>query len=83
MHDLVHEAMKFATEVHRGIDRRRKYSKQPYEVHLKAVAQIVASVSDDPEMIAAAWLHDTVEDTPATIDEIEATFGTGVALLVG
>ena len=82
MHDLVREARKFATEVHRRIDQRRKYNKQPYEVHLKAVAQIVASVSDDPEMLAAAWLHDTVEDTPATIEEIEATFGSGVALLV-
>lgn len=82
MHELVREARKFSTEVHRRIDQRRKYTNKPYEVHLKAVAQIVSSVSDDPEMIAAAWLHDTVEDTPATIDEIEAVFGTNVALLV-
>ena len=82
MHELVREARKFSTEVHRRIDQRRKYTNKPYEVHLKAVTQIVSSVSDDPEMIAAAWLHDTVEDTPATIDEIEAVFGTNVALLV-
>ncbi|WP_419659681.1 metal dependent phosphohydrolase [Desulfosarcina variabilis str. Montpellier] len=82
MHKLVSEARKYATEVHRRIDQRRKYTNQPYEVHLKTVAQIVTTVSDDPEMIAAAWLHDTVEDTPATIEEIEAVFGTNVALLV-
>ena len=40
------------------------------------------SVTDDPEMIAAAWLHDTVEDTPATLDDIEEYFGASVAELV-
>lgn len=75
-------AVKFATQAHRRIDQRRKYSKQPYEVHLKSVAEIVASVTDDEEMLAAAWLHDTVEDTPATIEDIEREFGEGVASLV-
>ena len=75
-------AVKFATQAHRRIDQRRKYSKQPYEVHLKSVADIVASVTDDEEMLAAAWLHDTVEDTPATIEDIEREFGEGVAGLV-
>ncbi len=75
-------AYRFATQAHRRIDQRRKYSKQAYEVHLKAVADIVASVSDDQEMIAAAWLHDTVEDTPATLEDIEREFGAGVAGMV-
>ena len=79
---LVARASRFATQAHRRIDQRRKYSKQSYEVHLKAVADIVASVVDDPEMIAAAWLHDTVEDTPATLEDIEREFGAGVAGLV-
>jgi hypothetical protein len=79
---LVQRAYRFATQAHRRIDQRRKYSKQAYEVHLKAVADIVASVSDDQEMIAAAWLHDTVEDTPATLEDIEREFGAGVAGMV-
>lgn len=82
MHALIQKARTFATQAHRRINQRRKYTHQPYEVHLEAVANIVASVSSDPEMIAAAWLHDTVEDTPVTLREIQANFGTSVALLV-
>lgn len=82
MTDLVERARRFATQAHRRIDQRRKYSKQPYEVHLKAVAELVAGVSDDAQMIAAAWLHDTVEDTPATLEDIAAEFGADVAALV-
>ena len=82
MSDLVERASDYATRAHQRIDQRRKYSKQPYHVHLEAVAKIVASVTDDPEMIAAAWLHDTVEDTPATLEDIEEHFGQSVAELV-
>ena len=82
MHTLIDKARAFATRAHRSIDQRRKYSLLPYEVHLEAVADIVASVSSDPEMIAAAWLHDTVEDTSVTLNEIKENFGKGVALLV-
>ena len=60
----------------------RKYTRQPYDAHLAAVAELVASVTDDPEMIAAAWLHDTVEDTPATFEDIEEEFGADVAAMV-
>jgi hypothetical protein len=80
--DLVEQARHFATQAHQRIDHRRKYSRQPYHVHLEAVAGLVASVSDDAEMIAAAWLHDTVEDTPATLNDIEQQFGVAVAELV-
>jgi hypothetical protein len=82
MDDLVHKARLFATELHQRIDQRRKYSNQPYDVHLKAVADMVAGICADQEMIAAAWLHDTVEDTPATVEDIAREFGTGVARLV-
>lgn len=82
MNDLVERAREFATSAHQRIGHRRKYSKQPYHVHLEAVAKLVAGVSDDPEMIAAAWLHDTVEDTPATLDDIEEHFGVAVSELV-
>ncbi len=80
--ELVRRAEVYATQAHQRIDHRRKYSGKPYQEHLKAVADLVASVSDDAEMIAAAWLHDTVEDTPATLGQIEQEFGPGVVALV-
>jgi hypothetical protein len=80
--DLTSQARRYATEAHARINHRRKYSLVPYDVHLKNVADIVASVTDDQEMIAAAWLHDVVEDTPASFLEIEKEFGMGVADLV-
>jgi hypothetical protein len=80
--DLIARARQYATEAHERIDQRRKYTRQPYQVHLKSVADMVASVSVDAEMIAAAWLHDTVEDTPATFGDLERQFGHGVSLLV-
>ena len=62
MSELVKRASDYATRAHQRIDQRRKYSKQPYHVHLEAVAKTVAGVTDDQEAIAAAWLHDTVND---------------------
>jgi hypothetical protein len=82
MEDLIKRASAYATLAHARIDQRRKYSGQPYDVHLRSVAELVAEVSDDPEMIAAAWLHDTVEDTPATFRDIEDEFGPEIAALV-
>jgi hypothetical protein len=80
--DLIQRARRYATEVHERISQRRKYTLAPYDVHLKAVADLVASVTSDPEMIAAAWLHDTVEDTPTTFEDLEREFGREVMLLV-
>ena len=82
MHDLVDKARRFAIKAHGRLDHRRKYSSEPYPVHLQAVADLVASVGDDPEMIAAAWLHDTVEDTPTTEAELHERFGPEVTQLV-
>src|SRR5690242_10154745 len=82
MTDLVARARAFAIREHRRIDHRRKYSKQPYDVHLAAVADLVADVTEDAEMIAAAWLHDVVEDTPVTLDDVAREFGPAVARLV-
>jgi len=82
MSDLVERAKDFAIHAHKRIFHARKYSLQPYDVHLRGVAELVASVCDDPEIIAAAWLHDTVEDTPATFPEIERAFGPAVMRLV-
>lgn len=83
MADLIERARLFATSAHQRIDQRRKYSGQPYDVHLAAVAALVSTVTDDAETIAAAWLHDVVEDTPVTLDEVRRLFGDGVGQLVG
>ena len=82
MSNLVDRARVYATEAHQRINHRRKYNNEPYHVHLSTVAKLVASVTGDEEMIAAAWLHDTVEDTQATLEDIEAAFGQPVAELV-
>lgn len=82
MEQLVKAAQHFATQAHTQINHLRKYTKQPYQVHLKRVAQAVSEVTDDPEIIAAAWLHDTVEDTPATFEDIEIKFGARVVQFV-
>ena len=75
-------ALAFATMKHGEIDHRRKYTNEPYIEHPKAVAEIVRSVSHSEEMIAAALLHDTVEDTHTTLQEIHDEFGIVVAELV-
>ena len=81
--NLEADALRFATKAHGSIDQRRKYTGEPYIVHPIAVAEIVRAVPHSAEMIAAALLHDVVEDTPVTIAEIEAEFGPPVAELVG
>ena len=82
MTDLIDRARQFATTAHRNVGQLRKYTGQPYEEHLRSVADMVSTVTDDEEMIAAAWLHDVVEDTPTTIEEIERAFGPDVRTLV-
>lgn len=81
--ELVARAMLFAADAHASIDHRRKYTGEPYVVHPIAVAEIVKAVPHTSEMIAAAMLHDTIEDTPVTIEQIDAEFGAAVAELVG
>jgi (p)ppGpp synthase/HD superfamily hydrolase len=80
--DLVTKTREFKQAAHRKKDHRRKYSDELYEVHLITVAAIVASVTQDERTIAAAYLHDVVEDTDVTLDEVEAAFGPDVAELV-
>jgi (p)ppGpp synthase/HD superfamily hydrolase len=79
MNSIVH-AVKFATVAHTG--QTRKYSDRPYIEHPLAVARIVRRFEHDENMIIAAMLHDTVEDTAVTIDDIRLTFGMDVAALV-
>jgi hypothetical protein len=82
MNDIVERAKIYAVQSHSRINHRLKYTLQPYDAHLKAVADLVASVTDDPETIAAAWLHDTVEDTPTTFEDLAQNFGADVTQLV-
>ncbi|WP_263082175.1 HD domain-containing protein [Endozoicomonas sp. Mp262] len=80
--DIEEKAKQFATKAHASIDQRRKYTNEPYINHPAAVVEIVRSVPHTPEMLAAAWLHDTVENTPVTLEEIESNFGKHVMSLV-
>lgn len=80
--DLVERARRYAERAHGAINHRRKYSGRPYTEHLERVAARVAEVTDDAATIAAAWLHDVVEDTPATHGDIAHEFGPRVAELV-
>lgn len=77
---LEQRARAFATMAHRG--QTRKYTGDPYIVHPEAVVKLVASVPHTEAMLAAAWLHDVVEDTPVTLDYLRAEFGVEVAALV-
>lgn len=85
--EMVQLALTVATEAHRSIGQKRKYTGEDYITHPMAVKEIVASVTDDPEILAAALLHDVIEDvypknkmySPWFISEM---FGDRVAMLV-
>ena len=79
---MVVEAKMFATAAHAAIGQKRKYSGDDYIVHPQRVAAIVEKHGGSDEMIAAAWLHDTVEDTDVTPDLITKMFGDNVADIV-
>jgi len=78
--ELVSEAIAFAVKAHDGM--RRKKSEAPYILHPMEAAVIVGTMTDDQNLIAAAALHDVVEDANITIDEIEEKFGKRVRELV-
>jgi (p)ppGpp synthase/HD superfamily hydrolase len=82
MDNLEDRALAFAKAAHESIDQRRKYTNEPYIVHPIAVAELVRSVPHTPEMMAAAYLHDVVEDTPVTIEKVREEFGPQVSELV-
>jgi len=79
---MVVEAKMFATAAHAAIGQKRKYSGDDYIVHPQRVAAIVERHGGTDEMIAAAWLHDTVEDTDVTPILITKMFGVDVADIV-
>jgi (p)ppGpp synthase/HD superfamily hydrolase len=82
--DVVRKAQVYAMAAHAAVGQRRKYTNEPYIVHPAEVAKIVAGVPGaTPDMVAAAWLHDVVEDTGCTFNDIHMGFGIDIATLVG
>ena len=76
----IEKAVLFATKAHAGTCR--KGTDRPYILHPLEAMAIVMKFTDDQDVLAAAILHDTVEDTSVTIDRIEKEFGSRVAALV-
>ena len=77
---LLDRAIIFAVKAHAGTERRGKGF--PYIVHPMEAMEIVATITPDQELLAAAALHDTVEDTSVTVEELRAEFGARIAALV-
>lgn len=77
---MIERARKFAEEAHRG--QTRKYNGQPYFVHPERVAVRLAKLGYGPDVVAAGYLHDVVEDCGIKIEEIKVIFGEKVAGLV-
>ena len=82
MTDLIKRAERFARVCHSG-QCRKGAAKEPYTIHLEEVSSLVEAWGGSEEAIAAAWLHDTVEDCPPTSHkDLVAEFGPYVAELV-
>ncbi len=77
--ELIRRAYEFSAAVHKGQKRR---SGEPYVVHPVEVAGIIADLRLDVPSIVTGLLHDTVEDTLTTLDQVEAEFGSEIATLV-
>ncbi|MGP9810077.1 HD domain-containing protein [Rhodopseudomonas sp. NSM] len=80
---LVSRAADFAARCHAG-QRRKGSAKEPYVNHVAEVAELLAVATDgsDAALVAAGWLHDTIEDSGTTRDELIEQFGDDVAALV-
>ncbi len=81
MSERLDQAIIFATNAHAGQTRKREST--PYILHPLEVAAIAADLTTDENVIIAALLHDTVEDTDVTLEQIKNVFGPRVAELVG
>src|SRR6201999_1502716 len=80
---LVSEAAELAARRHNGMARKGR-GNEPYINHLAEVANLLAAATDgaDAELVAAGWLHDTIEDTETTREELAREFSECVASLV-
>ena len=79
--EIIEQAARLARERHQG-QFRKGPERLPYVTHCEDVAHLVARHGGNDIAIAAAWLHDAVEDTETTLDEIRSTFGEDIAGLV-
>lgn len=81
--DIVRKAQVYAMAAHAAVGQKRKYTGEPYIVHPAEVASIVARVPGaTPDMVAAAWLHDVIEDTGCTFTDVHMAFGIDIATMV-
>ena len=78
--ELMDRAIVFAVKAHHNTERRGKGF--PYIIHPLEAVEIVATMTTDQELLAAAALHDTIEDTDVTVEQIRAQFGDRIAELV-
>ena len=78
--ELLDRAIMFAVKAHAGTERRGKGF--PYIIHPLEAVEIVATITPDQELLSAAMLHDTVEDTPVTVDDLRKEFGDRIANIV-
>ncbi len=77
--ELIRKAYEFSARVHKG---QKRLSGEPYLIHPMAVADIIADLKLDEPSVVGGLLHDTVEDTLATLDELKSIFGKEIASLV-
>lgn len=77
--DLIKRAFEYCVTMHAG---QKRWTNEEYYIHPLSVAKIIISMGLDSKSVAACLLHDVVEDTKATLDDIEELFGGEVALLV-
>src|SRR3989454_11751596 len=77
--DLIRKAYEFSAKVHKG---QKRLSGEPYLIHPMAVARIIAELKLDVPSVVAGLLHDTVEDTLTSLDELRDLFGREIAALV-
>jgi (p)ppGpp synthase/HD superfamily hydrolase len=84
MSSLVYKAQVFAIAAHGAVGQVRKYTGEPYVVHPAEVVQILQAAGVfNPHVLAAAWLHDVLEDTQVTEQMLLQVFGPVVLELVG
>ena len=77
---LFDRAVLFAVRAHSGTERRGKGF--PYIIHLMEAVEIVATITPDQDLLSAAILHDTVEDTDVTLEDLRREFGQRIAAIV-
>ena len=80
MSALEQKAKEFAYKAHKGMKRKGKDT--PFTYHLELVNKILKTLTTDDEILAAGWLHDVIEDTPITLDELKKEFNSKICYYV-